>query len=83
MSSVDVANDQSFSLRPIMISAFAPAMMFGVAEGAVLPVVALTARSLGGSIALASLVVALIGVGSLVSNIPAIPRTVRPAEVRR
>ena len=59
-----------FSLRPILISAFAPALMFGVAEGAVLPVVALTARDLGGSLAVASLVVALIGIGSLISNIP-------------
>ncbi|MDQ1737875.1 MAG: hypothetical protein QOH56_4126 [Pseudonocardiales bacterium] len=45
--------------------------MFGIAEGAVLPVVALTALRLGANLALASLVVALIGVGSLVSNIPA------------
>ena len=33
--------DQHFSLRPILVSAFGPALMFGVAEGAVLPVVAL------------------------------------------
>jgi MFS family permease len=72
--------DQAFSLRPILIPAFGPAVMFGVAEGAVLPVVALTARGLGASLALASLVVALIGVGSLVSNIPSALITARYGE---
>ena len=61
---------ERYSLRPILVPAFGPALMFGVAEGAVLPIVALTARDLGASIAGASVVVALIGVGSLVSNIP-------------
>jgi MFS family permease len=63
-----------------MIPAFAPALMFGVAEGAVLPVVALTARDLGGSIALASFIVALIAIGSLLSNIPSSYITVRYGE---
>ncbi|MGI8667172.1 MAG: MFS transporter [Jatrophihabitans sp.] len=54
--------------------------MFGVAEGAVLPVVALTARGLGASVAAAALVVALIGVGSLVSNIPSAIITTRYGE---
>jgi MFS family permease len=69
-----------FSLRPILIPAFAPAALFGIAEGAVLPVVALTARDLGGSIAVASLVVALIGIGSLLSNIPSVLITTRYGE---
>src|SRR4051812_30190299 len=69
-----------FSLRPILVPAFAPAVLFGIAEGAVLPVVALTARDLGGSIALASLVVALIGIGSLLSNIPSALITTRYGE---
>ena len=71
---------EPFSLRPIMVSAFAPALMFGIAEGSFLPVVALTARHLGGSVAMASLVVALIGIGSLVSNIPSSYVTVRWGE---
>src|ERR1700759_4789214 len=66
-----------FSLRPILIPAFAPAVLFGIAEGAVLPVIALTARQLGGSLALASLIVALIGIGSPVSNIPSAAITTR------
>ena len=69
-----------FSLRPIMIPAFAPVLMFGMAEGAVLPVVALTARDLGGSVATASFIVALIAIGSLLSNIPSSYITVRYGE---
>ncbi|MFL6162001.1 MAG: MFS transporter [Jatrophihabitantaceae bacterium] len=72
--------EAEFSLRPILIPAFAPAVLFGMAEGAVLPVVALTARDLGGSIAVASLVVALIGIGSLLSNIPSALITTRYGE---
>ncbi len=72
--------EQQFSLRPILIPAFAPAVLFGVAEGAVLPVVALTARQLGGSLAVASFMVALIGIGSLVSNIPSALITTRYGE---
>lgn len=71
---------EPFSLRPIMVSAFGPAVMFGIAEGSFLPVVALTARQLGGSVAMASLIVALIGIGSLVSNIPSSYVTVRWGE---
>ena len=61
----------SFSLRRIAVSAFGPSLLFGLGEGAILPVVPLTARELGASVPEAALVVALIGIGSLVSNIPA------------
>jgi MFS family permease len=46
-------------------------LLFGIGEGAILPVIPLSARSMGSSLAGAALVVALIGIGSLVSNIPA------------
>ena len=32
-TATDVVGTEPFSLRPIMVSAFAPALMFGVAEG--------------------------------------------------
>src|SRR6185369_12001512 len=44
---------------------------FGLGEGAILPVIPLSARDLGGSVPMAALVVTLIGIGSLISNIPA------------
>ncbi len=62
---------ESFSFRKIAVPAFGPSFLFGIGEGAILPVVALSVRHLGGSVALAALVVTLIGIGSLVSNIPA------------
>jgi MFS family permease len=58
-------------LRRIAVSAFGPSLLFGIGEGAILPVVTLTARDLGASVPVAALVVMLIGLGSLVSNIPA------------
>jgi len=61
----------SFSLRRIAVSAFGPSLLFGLGEGAILPVIPLSARELGGSVAEAALVVTLIGIGSLIGNIPA------------
>jgi len=60
-----------FSLRRIAVSAFGPSLLFGLGEGAILPVIPLSARNMGGSVSMAALVVTLIGIGSLISNIPA------------
>ena len=60
-----------FSLRRIAVTAFGPTLLFGLGEGAMLPVVVLSARELGASVPTAALIVTLIGVGSLLSNIPA------------
>jgi MFS family permease len=69
-----------FSLRSIAVAAFGPAVLFGLAAGAVLPVVPLTAVDRGASLALASLVVSLLGIGSILSNIPAGILTTRVGE---
>ncbi|MFO1273963.1 MAG: MFS transporter [Rubrivivax sp.] len=71
---------QPFSLRRIAVPAFGPSLLFGIGEGAILPVVPLSARELGASVPTAALVVTLIGVGSLVSNIPASLITMRRGE---
>ena len=60
-----------FSLRRIAPYAFGPSLLFGLGEGAILPVIPLTARAMGASVPMTALLVALIGIGSLVSNIPA------------
>jgi MFS family permease len=62
---------EDFRLRSIAVAAFGPSVLFGLAEGAMLPVIALSAIDKGASVALASLVVSMIGIGSIVSNIPA------------
>ncbi|WP_394940802.1 MFS transporter [Psychromicrobium sp. YIM B11713] len=61
----------AFSFKKIAIPAFGPSILFGIGEGAILPVIVLSARDLGASVAVAALMVTLIGVGSLLSNIPA------------
>ncbi len=66
-----MTDSEPFPLRRIAVAVYGPSVLFGVAEGAILPVVALSVRELGGSVALAALVVTLIGIGSLLSNIPA------------
>jgi MFS family permease len=62
---------QDFSLRSIAVPAFGPALLFCVGEGAILPVVALSARDLGASVAVSALIVTLIGLGSWFFNLPA------------
>ena len=66
-----MAPASTFTLRRIAVSAFGPSLLFGLGEGAILPVIPLTARDLGASVPTAALIVTLIGAGSLVSNIPA------------
>ncbi|MBX3619893.1 MAG: MFS transporter [Rhizobacter sp.] len=66
-----MSSPPDFSLRRIAVSAFGPSLLFGMGEGAILPIVPLTARDLGASVPMAAMAVALIGIGSLVSNIPA------------
>ena len=72
--------EEHFDLRRIAFAAFGPSFLFGLGEGAILPVIALSVRQLGGSVALAALVVTLIGIGSLVTNIPASLITTRYGE---
>ncbi len=64
-------SDTPFSFKKIAIPAFGPSLLFGLGEGAILPVIALSARELDASVALSGLIVGLIGIGSLCSNIPA------------
>lgn len=61
----------AFSLRRIALPAFGPSLMLGIAEGAIYPVLALSAMELGASAAVAGLVVALVSVGRTVANLPA------------
>lgn len=74
------STSQSFSLRSIALPAFGPAVLFSLGEGAVLPVVALSARDLGASVAVSALVVTLIGLGSWFFNLPASLITIRFGE---
>jgi MFS family permease len=70
----------AFSLRQIAVTAFGPSLLFGLGEGAILPVIPLTARAMGASVPMTALLVGLIGMGSLLSNIPASLITMRHGE---
>lgn len=72
--------EEPFSFKKIAVPAFGPSILYGVSNGAILPVIALSARDLDASVAMSSLIVALIGIGSLVSNIPAAIVTSRYGE---
>lgn len=75
-------NDGSFSWKKIIIPAFGPSALFGTGKGAILPVIALSAMDLDASPAMAGIIVALIGFGSLICNIPAAMITSRYGERR-
>lgn len=71
-----------FRWRQIIIPAFGPSLLFGIATGAILPVIALSAIALGTSHAVSGGIAALIGFGSLLCNIPAAMITARLGERR-
>ncbi|MFZ1287518.1 MAG: MFS transporter, partial [Candidatus Phosphoribacter sp.] len=62
---------QVTSLRPIALAAYGPTILASIGTGAVLPILALTARDFGASVGTSALVVALLGVGTLVGDLPA------------
>src|ERR1700761_8141673 len=59
-----------FRLRSVAVAAFGPATLFGLAEGAMLPVIALSSIDRGASTANTALINARLGIGSIVTNIP-------------
>ncbi|GAA4381344.1 hypothetical protein GCM10023166_36250 [Paeniglutamicibacter cryotolerans] len=63
-------SEPPFSLRATALKVYAPSLLYSVGLGAVMPVIALSARERGASIAAAALVITLVGVGSLLSNVP-------------
>ncbi|MGG5752095.1 MFS transporter [Zafaria sp. Z1313] len=69
-----------FSLARLGPTVYAPSLLYAVGMGSVLPVVALSARGLGASVATAALVITLIGIGSLMTNVPAALVTARFGE---
>ena len=64
-------HEDAFRLRDIALPAFAPSIVNAVGLSAVTPVLALHARDLGASVGQAALVVALLGLGSLLGSLPA------------
>ena len=68
--------------REIVITAYGPTILIAVGQGAILPLVALSARALGASVGMAAFIVALIGIGQLVGDLPAGALAARIGEKR-
>lgn len=62
---------ETFSWRQVAVPVYGPTLLVSIGAGAILPLVALSARGLGASVGGAALVVALLGVGQLVGDLPA------------
>jgi MFS family permease len=59
------------SLRSLVVTVYLPTFLFAVGQGAVIPVVALSATDLGASVAIAGLTVGARGLGTMAFDIPA------------
>jgi MFS family permease len=71
-----------FRLRSVAASAYGPSLLYGFSQGVIAPVIAISAIDRGATVAVAGLVVSLMGIGSIVSNIPAGVMTTRFGERR-
>lgn len=62
---------QDVTLRSIGASVYLPSAFYTIGEGSIAPVVAISAREMGASVAMASIVVAAIGIGRILGSVPA------------
>ena len=81
-SGLNETSPQLTRWRDIVITAYGPTLLVSIGQGAILPLVALSARALGASVATAAFVVALIGIGQLVGDLPAGALAARIGEKR-
>lgn len=58
------------TLRAIALSAYGPTLLASTGTGAIAPIIAVSARELGASVGLAALLVAALGVGTLLGDLP-------------
>jgi MFS family permease len=68
--------------RELVITAYGPTILIAIGQGAILPLVALSARELGATVGMAAFIVALIGIGQLVGDLPAGALAARIGEKR-
>src|SRR3954468_18621934 len=73
---------ESVRWRSIAVPAYGPSVLVSIGQGAILPLVALSARDLGATVTVAALVVALSGIGQLIGDLPAGALAARVGEQR-
>lgn len=61
---------EPFRVRSLTTSVYLPNFLFSIGQGAITPVIALLALDLGASPAVAGVIVALLGIGTLVFDVP-------------
>lgn len=59
------------TIRSLTATVYVPSLLFAIGQGAVIPIVALSAREVGASVAVAGVAVGLRGIGTMVTDIPA------------
>jgi oligoribonuclease (3'-5' exoribonuclease)/MFS family permease len=69
-------------LRDIAVPAYGPTLLVSIGQGAILPMIALSARELGAGVGLAALFVGLIGICQLIGDLPAGALAARIGEQR-
>ncbi|SOD71687.1 predicted MFS family arabinose efflux permease [Jatrophihabitans sp. GAS493] len=62
---------RAVTLRSIAPSAFLPALVYEIGNGAIAPVIALTALDVGASAGIAAFMLALLGIGQILGDVPA------------
>ena len=70
------------TLRSVAPSVYLPSLFYGIGQGAIAPIIALSALELGAGVGVASLVVGAVGLGQLLADIPAGSLTMRMGERR-
>jgi MFS family permease len=60
-----------FPIREVVLSAFVPSLLFGIAIGIALPIIPTSATRLGADIAVAGFVAALLPIGKILADLPA------------
>jgi MFS family permease len=74
--------EQTVRWRDIAVAAYGPTVLVSIGQGAIVPLVALSARELGGSVGVAALIVAMTGIGQLCGDLPAGALAARIGEQR-
>ncbi|SEC54448.1 Major Facilitator Superfamily protein [Paramicrobacterium humi] len=64
------ADSPAFSLRSVAAAVYLPTLLFGIGEGALIPLIPAAASNLGASIAIAGAIAAMLTVGELFGDIP-------------
>ena len=61
----------SYKLSSLGLPVFTPSLLFGIAEGGLLPIIPASAQAMGASLPTAGIILGLVMIGTLVADIPA------------